>query len=310
MFLQRCMIALCCLFYFLSMEYYGGVIAGQAVGYPLFSPTVPLARYSFFLESIRKLSRWYAPGHTTLLTSKTLYPSFMLVKPVINKRNEKNVPHLQSLQGCSQALYQQLLALKPEELSPDKKIVFVSPESTFPYCLNEYDDICRLWGAVLPEKSSWFLGAQYRNERGGRCQAVYTIEHGAIGHCYVKQHLMPLGEAKPPSFFSRLFGECWFGQREWMDTSCCPQPHAISTDSFIFIPQICSEFFACHDLSYFLPWRLEQETKPALILFFFNDSWFRESFKQLVALYVARRAAWIGIPVLLIGHDDCVLVSS
>ncbi len=292
--------------YFLLMNQKGGIIMGQDCGYPLFSPAVPLSAYPLFLSCVRHLSSATAPGHYMSNKQHKLNIEFKHLKPVINKRTEQKLKHLQSKQGCGQGIYLVLQELT-KTIDPNKKTIIVSPESSFPHCLNEAHDHHELWSNGFPSNAHLLIGSQHRsNKKGKRTQAIYHMTNGRITDFYVKKHLMPFGETPPPWFIAQFLQEKWFGQTEWMERNDCQGVHTFSVEGITIIPQVCSEFLACNSRAHFFPWRIRQSENPTFILFFVNDSWFRDSFNDILKLYAALRQAWIGIPVIYIGHDDLI----
>lgn len=288
--------------YYFLFDRYGGVIGGQLVGYPLLSPLLPLASYKPFLHAVALVSSCFGPGHHYYASAQKDPFACTHLKPALNKRNEREVEHLRDRGTHAQVIYHQL-----KELASNQLAVFVSPESSFPHCLDQCEELCALWGQALSHNQDLLLGARYRGKQGGAStQAVFYIVKHRISDFYVKKHLVPFGECPHPLFNSNKEKQFFNSQsEEWMKIDDTAGSSTLHVQGWEVIPRICSEFLVLHGIEDYLPYRYDT-TKKYCVIFFVNDSWFDAYFVHLLHLYTALRAAWIGLPVAYVGHDEVV----
>lgn len=286
--------------YFFLLDRYGGLLSGQLVGYPILSPLIPLASYKSFLWMIAYVSGMLWPGHHYYRYSQTTNPLATIhFHPIINKRNESVMEHLKDQVNLAHVFYHKL-----RNFDCSRGDIIVTPESTFAHCLNECEEFCGLWGNVLPQEQHFLLGAQYKGKQRAPCQAIFHIHKNRITNFYVKKHLVPFGECPHPLFSKKEdFAES--GQSQWMEIDEDAGSSILNINDWVIIPRICSEFLALYGIEDYLSYRIDL-TKKTCVMFFVNDSWFDQPFVDLIHLYTALRAAWIGLPIAYVGHDECV----
>lgn len=284
--------------YFIWLGRWGALILANGDGYPLLNPLIPLCSYRWFVRFICLISSCVI-GPNYFDRSFQINKNFFYLKP-LNNRNNSLLKHPSIL---GQQVYHHLCDVKEKQFSQELRI-YCAPESFFPYSLNKFDALIDLWSTVLSTKESLILGGQ-RELDGKLHQSAFFIRKCRIKKIYVKKHLVPFFESTP--LFWRFLG-CK-GSMLCADTQNFSHHKNRSFDKVFFvnsnlmlIPQLCSEFIWTHKIKCFRRW-VTKNSVP-VIVWLVNDSWFIPSFRKILQLAGCLRAAWIGLPIMYVGHQE------
>ncbi len=289
--------------YFYFLQKYSAFFLGKVEGYPFLNPFIPLAKYKWFLC----IYFFLIHGHFNFPNQKLKNTKIFYLKPVVKSFNQKSQNLSASVVG--QKIYHQITELNLEKFeSRYKNLIIVSPETAYPFSLNRNLQHLKLWNCVLPHKAHFLIGSQ-REEQGKIFQTVYWIHASRIIDFYNKKHQMPFTE----KIFSFWKGFNWSKslflenklQFQKGEGNLKKSIFQISEELYI-IPKICSELFLDGSLGIK---ELLKDKKPVLIFFFVNDSWFIRYLKRIMENFVALKSAQIGLPIVYITHENCLLIN-
>jgi len=189
-------------------------------------------------------------------------------------------------------------ALQQASLSYQQTSIFLLPESTWPYAMNEYPHILSWWFNELPQ-NAWlcFGGHRYNNKK--LYNALLVTHNAKDITTYDKKILFPYVEYLPSawewlegSIISSFFHDAHFTPAlpvnlESSFCAWCPMK-----------PLICSELF-CFTTG------ISINNRPkALCLCIVNDSWFTLDYmRNLMYLYAKIRALSDNHAYIYISHD-------
>lgn len=283
--------------YFVWLARWGALILANGDGYPLLNPLIPLCSYRLFVRFVCLISSCViGPNYFDSLSS--VDKSFAYLKP-LNNRGNSWMKHPSIL---GQQVYHHLCDAKNNRLSDNVRI-YCAPESFFPYSVNKFDALIDFWATVLSEQEILILGGQ--SEFNGKVhQSAFFIHKRRIKKIYVKKHLVPFFEKTP--LFWRFLGckgsilcadvdNFSYHKNRSFDKVFLVDSH------LMLLPQLCSEFIWVHKVKCFRRW-LTKSNVP-VIVWLVNDSWFIPSFRKILQLAGILRAAWIGLPVIYVGHQ-------
>ncbi len=278
-------------------------------GYPFANPLIPLAKYKFFLF-IYSLIFSVAPISKKNLEMFMKENKIIYLKPMV-----KSFKNNYNALTVGQMVYHQLANLNLHKYSSTlnvssekyKNIILLSPETYFPYSLNNNKKIVKLWKNVLPNNSYFFVGSQReeKNIKGKRrfFQTVYLLKAGRIINFYDKTHCTPFGEKIPSNCKKQKWARSLFLTNKIKFTpGCFIKKKVTISNNFTIIPRICSEFF----------YRTNNSIKKEgdAIFLFVNDSWlspyFRRTLKCLAKLISLE--TFDGIPIFYIGHEGLEII--
>ena len=216
-------------------------------GYPFINPLIPLARYKIFLFLINIFNLNFYGNRVSpdinlfLQKNKIIY-----VKPIIKSFNNNYNANTMALM-----IYQQLAELDLYKISKNyERLIIVTPESFFPYSLNEHPQILSLWQNALPENSILFLTGQRSEEDNIKkyYQTIYRIESGRIIDFYDKKHKFWFVEKVPKKFKKNEWSEKLFLTEKCSFSKGRVNNKVFNINNQIkFIPVVCSEFFFDND---------------------------------------------------------------
>jgi hypothetical protein len=281
--------------YWLFLEYIIVLPLGLP-GYPFINPCIPLASYKLFLKLVTMIA--LLMGHGAGPMGKPL-DALVYVPPVVNRIKNSQALWRFNAEGVGQKIY----AVLADCVSNNNEMsrVLVSPESMFPFALNCYPHIVRLWSAVVPTQDHYFVGSVYQKGQT-YYQAVYWIHGGLIIKIYVKKILTPFVEKLPEGWRNlRPIKEMFL--HDAVEFCDCAQGVGADffdiTSTIRIIPRICLEFFftTYDEIQPFLA-----PSKEAYIYFFANDSWFNEFFRKNLYNLAVVRSHWLNVPLIYIGH--------
>ncbi|MBU4269896.1 hypothetical protein KJ644_01325 [Candidatus Dependentiae bacterium] len=218
-------------------------------GYPFINPLILLCRYKSFLFLLNLINFNFYNINQDVSKNFLERNKIIYLKPVIKTFNNGYNENTAALM-----IYQQLSALDLYKISKNyDKLIIVTPESYFPYALNEYEKTLHLWENVLPKNSVLFLTAQRSQKKSSiknkYYQTIYKVESGRIIYFYDKKHSFWFVEKVPKNFnkiewTKKLFLADRFNFSKGKDNCKIFQIN----NQVNFIPMICSEFFFKKDI--------------------------------------------------------------
>lgn len=142
--------------------------------------------------------------------------------------------------------------------------LIVMPESTFPFCLNEHQEILKYWHEyALPSTTELILGG-HRREGNDVYNTLYFIRGDTIVELYDKQHGLLFVERVPHLFDYPALRKFFLSDSAPFCQST-KKSSSLQTSRFKCAPLICSElFFSHHDT------HKELDLYVALV----NDTWY------------------------------------
>ncbi len=165
-----------------------------------------------------------------------------------------------------------LLEKKVEEY-PEAEL-FVFPESTFPFPLQEYPQAVTLWASVMKDKK--LLLGSHRLENQELYNSVFLISSSRIMECYDKKHTMPFFETPSSVFLFKNVHACFLQKKKFFTESVLQKNMHIDEKEVCI--RICSE----------LLWDFPKNKSIFLLV---KDSFFRYSYyPELLALYAQFQA--------------------
>jgi apolipoprotein N-acyltransferase len=166
---------------------------------------------------------------------------------------------------------------------PDKR-VFVLPESTFPFPLENNSYALKMWtDNALKEDKVLVIGG-YRSEEQKLFNTMYIVKNNRIIFYYDKTHLVPFFEEKKnlPKLFKKG-NSLFLSKRNSFIRSKNPCRTCFLED-ISFKPLICSEVF----------WKLPKKGNQFLVLandFYFSFSYFPRVMKRLAQMNTYKQAS-------------------
>lgn len=297
-------------FYYYYIENYSLIIFGRCEGYPFLNPLIPLAEYPWVVWLVAKVGaalRWVMFGGA--LTLNPLAPGdvrLVYVAPMPGVQEHAVKVGQQVFHALAK------LSLGSVESSVDqarvtKPLIIVTPESFYQFSLNLRPEQLSLWSSVVPDGAFFVVGSQMIIGRKFY-QAAYLTQGGLIKKYYVKHHCTPFVE-KIPKLWRRIepLRGVFLQNADEFSRGKMPLAQGLFDvgAGVRLIPQICSEFF--FTLSAPKVWQVCQlcgDYKRALLLMI-NDSWFAGYFQQTLKALTAIKAAYLGLPVIYVGHNGC-----
>ncbi|HEB41490.1 MAG TPA: hypothetical protein ENI08_00530 [Candidatus Dependentiae bacterium] len=182
----------------------------------------------------------------------------------------------------------------------------VMPESSYPFPLNEDQDMIDLWcDNALPDDVSLLIGA-HRREQHALHNCVYLLNQGRIVNFYDKRHMMPFVEKVPSlwNIFTCFYTLFLQKNREFSPGN---RPNVLFTlsNNVTFVPRICSELF--FDTTGNRDHIIQKDIPMLLVV---NDSWFLgEYMRNLICLYAKLKAIEEGREILYVGHYHALWIN-
>ncbi|MFH1831586.1 MAG: hypothetical protein ABH827_02170 [bacterium] len=314
--------------YFWFLGNYALFFMGICEGYPCLNPAIPLARYKIFLRLVSCLYG-FMPGVSHIDYARDLQSPFKLYDivylkpaPALQTQNklalEQYVYH-KIVQGSTKLLLAanggkgedgSQIKSGMTRLSKQSLVIYVAPESFFPYPLNTNPEILKFWSNALPYSSHLLMGSFYQEENKSLCHCVYHIFHGKIINCYKKKHSVIFVEKMPPFFKKCIILRDMFLKdlSELSVETKCNQKTIFTIGSTQIISQICSDFFLknkVQDLLYNIQCDGSGDYKNVCIFLYVNDSWFVDYFKKIMENLIYLKVAQLRIPIVFINHTKC-----
>lgn len=246
------------------------------LGYPFFSPLIPLSSSETFINFVKKIR-----GHDKDSAPKHQNFNFHWIEPraykhnLIHNKGKSFNPEIAAKQIARAIEASSRKFLKNQ--SDDQKLLILAPESSFPFKINEFPEIVELWSSKLKPKQFLALGT-YRSEENKIFQTTCFIgQNGIINFCD-KKRLTPFAESK-------------------YSLAASKEPNkAVLDENLTVIPLICFEFFID---SASVKTAQNQNEIPII---FANDSWFPKYFKTILRNQARLASAWYGKELFYLSH--------
>ncbi|MBY0353470.1 hypothetical protein K2W90_03835 [Candidatus Babeliales bacterium] len=281
--------------YFVFNDYWGLLVFGSfdSCGYPFANPLIPLVRYSWFLAMVSFFGNClYGPTQ-----QRSCFEPDQVELVHIKPKKSRSV---------QQRVYGVYQAIGAHKLSGTvKHVLFVAPESTIPFHINQEPWMIQMLQCALPANGHLLIGAQFENEQHELHQAIYCLDLRRIKTIYKKTHSVPFVEKMPP-FFKKcaILRDIFLKDlRETIEGSSKEKTapvFEIDSENLI-VPRMCSELFFMSRAADFLAYRMMK--KKVVLFFFVNDSWFVDYFTKIMENVTCIKAAWFGLPIVYIGHE-------
>jgi hypothetical protein len=295
--------------YFYLLEQAGAWFVGYQEGYPFISPLIPLADSRWFIALVCIASSWFNGPNYFGVKLPERY-QIVFCSPVVSKHAGRHDAYLQTPSAVGQAIFHRLWRLGLNEKTNDQEVVIVvSPESSFPFALNHYPQLPVFWSQALPSKVNFLLGGHSSISKK-LFQTIFWTQNGLIKKNYVKTHRVPFIE-RIPRFWKKMpcarniFKHDLTAFSRFSHHNLCDCVFQIDHELAI-IPQICSEFFFGTNLQKMV--NLKSMSAYVVIFFFVNDSWFSPVFQKIMQLRARLQAAWVGLPLVYVGHQESFFV--
>jgi apolipoprotein N-acyltransferase len=281
---------------------------GLGIGYPFINPGIPLVSYPFFLKIVTFVFSCGGLLYQPIINEPNV--AMRYVAPVVNRVKNTTAPWRHDPVGVGQQMYRELVEVEDRSArilrqAQDERppLLFLAPESMFPFVLNKYPDLVKLWTTALPDNGHLLLGSVFQHD-GKYYQAVFWLRAGLIIKVYVKKLLTPFVEKIP---------DVWKNSKDIKDVFLhnaieFTDDDDAGTAGFFditpgvrIIPRICLEFFFSRRAD-FEPYVTSD--KQPMIIHFANDSWFNGFFRKILVYRARLKQAELGIPVVWVGHYE------
>jgi hypothetical protein len=271
-------------------------------GYPFISPLIPLASYRWFLKSIAL--GMYLLGMQPSVPQDV---SYIYCPPVMSF--DSNVPWRTNAQIIGQKIQDALRVVRNERtFTYDQPILYISPETMFPFPLNSYPEMIGKWTGVLPQGANWLMASTLAHS-GRYFATVFWLCDGVTVALYLKKILTPFTEKMPPYWSALDVLRSPFLKRSVEYSDDCKElgvDFFDVGDSLRIIPRLCMEFFFCtRDECE----KLRDSGKNTWIFFFTSEEWFDYYFRQNFDLLVRLRSQILGLPVVFCGNLACYKIA-
>ena len=291
--------------YFFYLAHYSFTPLGHIQGYPFFWPFLPLANSELFMNSLKKICE---KQMSKTLKEKLKKIDFValdsnLLEPFDQENKSLSVVGkkiYEALHRHPKGVYSRVTTRdygqtsspssnkSPNSLccirrslgeggcSNKPTTVYLAPESTFPFPINEsHLGFTELWGSKLSDNEHFLFGTQTKNE-DGVCQAVAWINNGKVKKCIEKKYLCPLVE-------TREFVQSKNRETEFLEI-----------EGLKLVPIICFDFF--QDLS--LLGKINPENELAVL--FLNNVWGPEQTRRMTLSAASLASIWHNRKLLIV----------
>ena len=289
--------------YFYFIEHYSFWFLSCTKGYPFLSPLIPLRRVFFLLLGLVGLSPCASvikiPPTGIVIEEQEgdeTYRYRFLKLSLPEDWGIASITQTLTPSHAAQVLYHALTKLNKEEkeCKCDATII-LAPESAFPFPLNEYEEVQKLWSCCMTDKMHLLLCAA-RREEGKKYQSVFWLHQCQIKNFYDKTHVVDFTENVP-----RLFSSFAWANALFKGDVICPgskkQKEFSGAPSLCFYPLICSELFFSNRLS-----QIDENKKNKPAIAFINDSWFMHYFSKILFAQAELKATYSGRQVIYVGY--------
>lgn len=170
--------------------------------------------------------------------------------------------------------------------------VIITPESAFPFPLNNYPEFIALWSEYPGFECIHFLIGAHRQEGKKLFNTLYYIHQGRIIQYYDKKTTLLIAEELPTNKFWLWTQKIFLADKHQVHGSINARK-AITIDGLPkLLPYICSDLFFCYK---------NPKMDDAVILCTVNDGWFSMNYmKELLQLYVRLAAINLNKQILYI----------
>lgn len=255
---------------------------GETKGYPFFWPFLPLGRSAIFLNTLRSLR--HQPNHEELYQQLSAIDFFEIPQKLYPLSELPLPPHC-----MSERISRSIAKLLPS-ISPYKPTVIITPESAFPFPVDQYKELAASWQQLLPPTCQLLVATRHTvpataqrqpssykawlagNDDAHDCQTIAWLDHTSTPTFFDKQELCPFAELGV----------------------CEGQPHTIrgiTIDNITLVPVLCYDFFRdIHWLS-----TLANNEIPILQA---NELWFPYQTYELIHNFIYIVSIWYDKPVI------------
>lgn len=246
------------------------------LGYPFFSPLIPLSSSDLFIKFIKKTR-----GHSKKVALENSNFHFHWIEPRAYKHNlAHNKGHSFNPKIAADQIAKAIEASSHQFLknqNDGKKLLILAPESSFPFKINQFPEIVELWSSKMQPGQFFALGT-YRTEGEKIFQTTCFISQNGIINFFDKKRLTPFAESKYTQSASKTPNK------------------AILDENLTVVPLICFEFFI--DSSSVETAQNQNE----IPIIFANDSWFPRYFKTILHNQAKLASAWYGKELFYLSH--------
>lgn len=311
-------------FRFLSL--YGLFFLGVKEGYCFFSPLIPLATYRWFLNlyaifccvmnlDFNNFSNYKVPKKNIALISEESLSTKINIDfhlPLYYIRSGFNDQESDNISIASQKIYHRLTSLELLNNKSALPVLVISPESTFPFPLNENENLVKLWGHALPIDAYFLLGS-YRSaniSKNGTAkkkyyQSAFFMQNSKIIDFYDKSHAVPFFEKVPKLWKPYL----WADQIFIKDSHPISQGNNINAKKFNIpnsinlIPQLCSELLCDNSIVF----KVNEEHKlNSVVVWLVKEIWFMDYFANLMENFAMLTAIKLKMEILYVGYKKVI----
>jgi apolipoprotein N-acyltransferase len=284
-FMKIFMAPVLCALYFVYLANYSFTPLGEPKGYPFFWPFLPLGRSAIFLDTLATLR--HNPNHDWLYAQLATIDFIQIPQAIFIPTDTPKSPYY-----ISERLRRSIITLLPT-LSPTKPTVIVTPESGFPYPIEQCSQFSNLWWHLLPDNCHLLVAAQ-RELATPKPKTVDSLQRWIAGSnvFHISKNCQTIAwfdHTQTPTFFDKQ-ALCPFtelGLREG-------EPHlvrAIPINKLNFIPIICFDFF--HHLSW-----LSTTADNEIPILHANESWFPYQTYELIHNFAYIVSIWYDKPII------------
>ncbi|MFC1854843.1 hypothetical protein ACFLY6_03195 [Candidatus Dependentiae bacterium] len=279
--------------YFFYLANYGFAPLGEIKGYPFLWPFLPLAKSETFLKVIAPVCKT-SEAQKVILKNKLKHFSFVqLDKSRCARLDQTHKPASFVGQKIREALKNESV----RACGDGKTIIFLAPESAFPYPLDLRQGYVDIWSYEMPKNSHFLIGTrrQIAPENvvqhnwlqnfmldetrqivsTGCCQATAWIHDRKMVRLLDKKTLCPFSEA------GILKGENMEFER-------------FEIEGLKLVPIVCYDFFSNFS------WLSSVDTSGELTVLLANESWFPKQTTDIIRCFVKFSSAWYGRPIVYV----------
>jgi len=307
---------------------------GVNEGYPLVFPLIGCAENADLLILLPWVGKWfllsclvglqqviahavkfYKEGQSkkywVVVTGLIVFFSMPFIIGFFRKEYQKNVPdwiekiavivpdEKSSLTPYSRALD---LCLKMEQAArqwPDIKIFF-TPESAFPYTLNETSRVLNLWTDNVLHQDKWFFIGAQRQKRDAIMNTVFLMHQCRIIQLYDKSRLIPFFERKValPATFQRC-NDLFLKEKRPFTTAAQQSSALLTTHPLLgnYTMYICSE------------WLFKEKKEASLYIIFMKLNRFKQTpWKTLLDKAIRLNVLETNKPTLIISENPILYI--
>lgn len=312
-------------FYFFFMTEFLFWIFGSLSGYCFINPLVPLAIHPFLLGMLANVT--FLPLFTCIVISSWLLAKYgikgrsadgvlgmLMLAPFIGgywvpKSHQKTIDakliayavcdEMDNPLECAQNITKNIQKALEEKPSA---IMIIMPESTFPFCLNNYPEFIEMWSLNALDNEQELLIGSHSAEQDSFLNSFFVVRDSRIMHRYVKNTYMFFTEYIPPlwnlfPFFKTLFLR---NKKEFTPNNKKDDRLFLLAGGYTFEPCICSDLFLTR----------KKFNSPYPLLCIASDNRFQcKYFKRLMALFARYAALEMDKEIIYVTQSTAILIN-